>query len=409
MAAGFRWAALSLLVWSAPAAFAADAAPPTIDKAATTSKGPRVFDGSDAPKPKPVAQPAPEAIVKSIRRGVEYLIAKQNKDGSWGTAHRTKGLDIYAPAPGAHQAFRTGTTALCVQALLETGGTAPDALAALERGEAWLLENLPKLRRATPEAIYNNWGHAYGIQALAAMLGRKPDDQARTARIRGEIAQQIAMLKRYECVDGGWAYYDMAAHTQQPSGSTISFVSATGLIALRRAKEVGVEAPERMIRRAIDSIVRQRKPDFSYCYGEYLKMRPMHPVNRPGGSLGRSQACNLALRLWGDKSVTDAVLETWLDRLFARNLWLDIGRKRPIPHESWFMVAGYFFYYGHYYAALCIEQLPAAERPERQDHLAQILLKLQESDGCWWDFPLYDYHQAYGTAFALMSLQRSRR
>ena len=90
----------------------------------------------------------------------------------------------------------------------------------------------------------------------------------------------------------------------------------------------------------------------------------MLPINRPGGSLGRSQACNLAMRLWGDKKVTDDDLETWLDRLFARELWLDLGRKRPIPHESWFQVAGYFFYYGHYYAARCIEHLPPAERPD---------------------------------------------
>ena len=99
----------------------------------------------------------------------------------------------------------------------------------------------------------------------------------------------------------------------------------------------------------------------------------------------------------------------WLDRLFARNLWLDIGRKRPIPHESWFQVAGYFFYYGHYYAGLCIEQLDPAERGRHQDQLAHVLLRLQEKDGCWWDFPFYDYHQQYGTAFALMSLGRCRR
>ena len=133
------------------------------------------------------------------------------------------------------------------------------------------------------------------------------------------------------------------------------------------------------------------------------------PVNRPGGSLGRSQACNLATRLWGDRRVTDEVLRTWLDRLFARNLWLDLGRKRPIPHESWFQVAGYFFYYGHYYAALCIEQLPPSQRPPYRDQLAHVLLGLQEPDGSWWDFPLYDYHQQYGTAFALMSLVRCRQ
>jgi hypothetical protein len=114
------------------------------------------------------------------------------------------------------------------------------------------------------------------------------------------------------------------------------------------------------------------------------------------------------MRLWGDQRVTDDVLRTWLDRLFARNLWLDIGRKRPIPHESWFMVAGYFFYYGHYYAARCIEQLDPSERAGHQDQLAQVLLRLQEKDGSWWDYPLYDYHQQYGTAFALMSLHRCR-
>ena len=32
----------------------------------------------------------------------------------------------------------------------------------------------------------------------------------------------------------------------------------------------------------------------------------------------------------------------------------------------------------------------------------------QEKDGSWWDYPLYDYHQPYGTAFALMTLARCR-
>jgi hypothetical protein len=114
------------------------------------------------------------------------------------------------------------------------------------------------------------------------------------------------------------------------------------------------------------------------------------------------------MRLWGDSEVTDEVVRLWLDRLFARNLWLDMGRKRPIPHESHFAIAGYFFYYGHYYAARCIELLPPDQRTAYQSHLAHVLLRLQEKDGSWWDFPLYDYHQQYGTAFALMSLVRCR-
>ena len=135
----------------------------------------------------------------------------------------------------------------------------------------------------------------------------------------------------------------------------------------------------------------------------------MYSINRPGGSLGRSQSCNIALRLWGDERITDQVLKTWLDRLFARNNWLGMGRKRPIPHESWFAVAGFFFYFGHYYASRCIEQLSENEQPFYQDHLAAGLMRLQEKDGFWWDYPFYDYHQQYGTAFALMSLQRCQR
>ena len=64
------------------------------------------------------------------------------------------------------------------------------------------------MRRATPDTFYNVWTHAYSIQALTRMLGRKPDDAERQRRIRELIEQQIGMLDRYEVVDGGWAYYD---------------------------------------------------------------------------------------------------------------------------------------------------------------------------------------------------------
>jgi hypothetical protein len=362
------------------------------------------------PKPKPVATPSPQAINDAIRRGVEFLLRRQNKDGSWGAPRSTPGgVNIYAPVPGAHQAFRAATTALCISALIEAGGDRKDVGEAIDRAEAWMFLHLPHVRRAEPEALYNNWAHAYAIEVLVKLLDRRPDDQDRHRKIRQLIEQQIELLGRYECVDGGWCYYDLDYRTQKPGGSTISFVTATVLVAFDAARRAGIDVPQRLIQRGMASIRRQRKPDFSYCYGEYLKYEPMFEINRPGGSLGRSQVCNLAMRLWGDPLVTDEVVKTWLDRLFARNLWLDLGRKRPIPHESWFAVAGYFFYYGHYYAGRCIEELPAGERAPYQDQLAHVLLHLQEKDGSWWDYPMYDYYQQYGTSFAVMALARCRR
>ncbi len=396
---------ISRCIWAAALALvclpvgAAEQDPPKLSPLAVTG-----------PKPNPVARPSPEAIDDAIRRGVEFLLKRQNKNGSWGAARSTPGgVNLYAPVPGAHHGFRAATTSLCVSALIETGGDRPAVIQAIDRAEAWMFEHLPRVRRAEPEAIYNTWAHAYSIPALVKLLGRRPDDQQRRRKIGQLIDQQIELLGRYECVDGGWCYYDFDYRTQKPGGSSISFVTATVLVAFDEARQAGFDVPERLIQRGMASIRRQRKPDFSYCYGEYLKYTPMYSINRPGGSLGRSQACNLAMRLWGDKLVTDEVVKTWLDRLFARNLWLDLGRKRPIPHESWFAVAGYFFYYGHYYAALCVEQLPEGERAPHQDQLAQILLRKQEKDGSWFDYMMYDYHQQYGTAFAVMSLARCRR
>jgi hypothetical protein len=376
----------------------------------TASKRSMILDNAydfSSPPILPKIEAASEGqIYSAIDRGVRFLIEDQNPNGSWGSATRTKGLNIYAPVPGAHHAFRAATTSLGIMALIEVDSDNPDAAKSLDRAEAWLLEHLVELRRANGMAIYNVWGHAYSIQALVRMHARHSDDAEKQTVIVDLIRKQFDMLTRYESVDGGWGYYDFRYQANQPTSDSISFVNGTVLVAFAEAKAIGVDPPERVVKRAIAAIHRQQKIDFSYMYGEYLKYQPMRGINRPGGSLGRSQCCNCALRVWGDEKITDNVIKNWIFRLYVRNGWLDIGRKRPIPHESWMQVAGYFYYYGHYYAALCLDQLPNSERGPYRPLLAKLMLDRQEKDGSWWDYPLYDYHQPYGTAFALMTLHR---
>ena len=353
-----------------------------------------------------VDAPTNAEIIASMDKGILFLLQKQNANGSWGSATRTKSLNIYAPVPGAHHAFRTATTALCISALLESAPENADAMQAVAKAEAWLIEHLPDLRRATGDAIYNVWGHAYSIQALVRLHALKPEDAERRTKIEELIQQQFEKLTRYESVDGGWGYYDFRYEAQRPTSSSISFVNGAVLVAFAEAKAIVVAPPERIVNRAIAATERQKKSDFSYLYGEYLKDRPMREINRPGGSLGRTQCCNCALREWGDTSITDDVIKSWLVRLYVRNGWLDIGRKRPVPHESWFQVAGYFYYFGHYYAALSLKQLPEDQQAPFRPMLARLMLDRQEKNGSWWDYPLYYYHEPYGTAYALMTLQR---
>jgi hypothetical protein len=377
---------------------------------------------ADAVKPKPLENPPERTqIVSAIGRGVNFLLEQQNPNGSWGSARRTKQLNIYAPG-SSHDAYRAGTTALDLTALLEVEAAlkrknSPFTLtelgvdegkfnAAITLAEQWMFDNLPKLRRSADDCLYNIWGHSYGIQTLVRMLHRFPDDSERGAKIKELIAQQVDMLRRFETLSGGWFYYD-DNKTAKPSETTASFCSATGLIALKEAQNNGIEVPQKLVDKTMASLKRQRLPDFSYLYGEYLWQQPRRGINRPAGSLGRSQACNLAMKQWGDNDITNETLIVWLDRLYARNGWLDVGRKRPIPHESFFQIAGYFFYYAHYYAALCIEEIPERDRRIYKEFLADVLVGLQENDGSWWDYPLYDYHQPYGTGFAVQSLLRT--
>jgi len=352
------------------------------------------------------APATPAAIGAAIRRGVDFLVAKQNPNGSWGGPTRTKDLNIYAPLPGAHHAFRAGASGLALAGLIDAADQRPEVSAAIDKAAAWTAAELPKLRRADQTTTYNIWGHAYGLRAVTRLYQRegRPAEKAAWARLAQD---QIDLANRYEEINGGWGYLDVfdGLTTDKPSGMPTSFTTATLLLAMAEARRsIGVKLDDRILTRSIASINHQRSPDFSYTYSFDHRMHPRIDINRPAGSLARSQACNACLRVFGEKAVTDQVLTTWADRFLAREGFLSNGRKRPIPHESQFRISGYFYFYGTYYFTESVRLLPPETHSSYARRLAAILLDRQEKDGSWWDYPLYDYHQPYGTGYALMAL-----
>ena len=345
----------------------------------------------------------------SIKRGVDYLVSKQNKDGSWGGPTRTKGLNIYAPVPDSHLAFRTGASTLALSGLLDSKDRRPEVVTAIDKAEAWLFEKLPKLRHLDPTTTYNVWGHAYGLRAIADLYVYRTGDETKLSLLKQLAAKQIEMLIKTEDVNGGWGYLDFDNHTAHFSGIPTSFTTATVLLGMKDAQETfGLLIPEREIKRGLVSINKQRTPDWSFVYSYDHRYRPRYGINRPAGSLGRSQVCMAAMRKFGDERITDRLIEHWLHRLCLREGWFDIGRKRPIPHETHFSISGYFYYYGFYYATECLQMLPDDRQKNYIPHLARHILSKQEKDGSWWAYPLYDYHQPYGTGYALTTLSRLR-
>jgi hypothetical protein len=197
--------------------------------------------------------------------------------------------------------------------------------------------------------------------------------------------------------------------TLQPSETSMSFTTATILVGVQRARLAGVEVPERLVERAVGEIERSRLPDGAFLYGDYLQYVPRMGINERSGSACRAPACLYALEQCG-REIAVADYETALADLLVRFPdYQKAGVRRPIPHESWFSISGYFYLYGHAYAAYALEKLPAPQRERLARLLVEAVLYCRDPDGSFWDYPLYSFHKPYGTAFALIALARARR
>jgi hypothetical protein len=266
----------------------------------------------------------------------------------------------------------------------------------IEHGEA---------RRDNGPILYNVWAHTFALQAIASEMRHDPDPDP---RLPSAAREQLERMERFETVTGGWNYYDFSAQTRTPSMAATSFGTAAGLVALWEAKQAGVELPPKLAERSIRRVEDCRLPVGVYMYGVDYKYIPRIPANMIRGAIGRTQPCNFALWLWDSKKVAEREAIEGLALLFKEHVYLDMGRKRPFPHEAWYQTSGYYYYYDHYYAGRVLDKLKPADRAEYAKQLAEHILPHQEADGSWWDYAMWDYHKPYGTAFAVMTLLRCK-
>ncbi len=339
-------------------------------------------------------------VPQAIADGTSFLLAHQNLNGSWGTGTVSNGNEVYVSVPGSHDSFRVATTALCVMAL-HAVATAQTA-AAHSRGVEYLI-NHSQVRRDTSDLLLDFWAHIYVIQALC------DDAQTRThPRCAAVINWHIDRLIRSEDVTGGWNYYDFIAGTQRPAAGSTSFTNGAALVALWSARRSGYVIPQPLIDRALRRLRDMRLPNGGFIYDMDLKYHPIMPANTLKGSVGREQVCNLALHTWWPQVISVADCKHGVEDFFINHAPLEMGRKTPVPHSSWYQVSGYYFYFDHYYAAELLKYLDPATAGKFSRQLTDIILPLQEPDGSWWDFALWDYHKPYGTALALMTLAECR-
>ena len=357
--------------------------------------------------PPPAAGPA-STVQAAIERGIEFLLRDQNKDGSWGGPQdsiTTWSGEVW-PNPETHRAWKVATTGLCCAALFEVGRTDGTAAAA-DRAVQYLVDNAD-VKRPNEWDTMNNWAYIYGLQGLAVAYGNARLSQS---PLRGEIAQAVPRyldnLARFQSINGGWGYLEFdEPRTRRPQWAT-SFMTAAAVVAMEEAKRRGFDVDQPVLDRAVRVIHHCRLPNGGYTY--HVRTVPnLEPeyIDQVKGSLSRIEVCQAALLSVGEEVPLDD-RKTGLDHFFREHKFLDIAMHKPVPHEAYYYNSGYFYLFGHYYAALVIEQLPVAERAVYWPKLQGEIMKTQQKDGSMWDYDMHRYDRPYGVAFGLMALGRS--
>ncbi|MBX3355103.1 MAG: hypothetical protein KF724_05330 [Phycisphaeraceae bacterium] len=339
--------------------------------------------------------------------GVRWLIENQNPDGSFGTFASARPVEIYLDNLSSHRAFHVATSALATWSLVEPARDDPKAAAALDRALDWIIA-APPTGRATGSTFYDTWAHTYLLDLAAAVLA-DPRLESRHEAMRALAEREVLLSRERQSSNGGWGYYDFGEALVHPSGHlSTSFNTAAMILALRAVERQGVEVPAEMIRDGMICLRRMQQPDGAWAYGIYLQYVPRMVANQPRGASGRLQVCNLAMYI-EDAGTNQSDLAAGLQLLRDHHHYIAIARGRVWPHEAWYANSGYYYFFGHFYAALVAVALDeGSTRRELAEWLAGVLIADQNSDGSWFDFPLYGYGHAYATGYAMLSLNALR-
>lgn len=355
-------------------------------------------------------QPAPfdpARLEQSIRGAVTWLVENQHDDGGWGSHHSPRPVEVLCDVPGSHHVFRVATSSLCVLGLEDSPYKTEQSRQAASKGIDYLLSAY-NVKRASGGEHYTVWALGYSMQCFGRWLCDHPDDE-RNDKIRAACRVLVDKLDKYQSLDGGWGYLSIIGlKTYQPAATSMSFTTAAILVGIDRAKQAGISFPEKMTKRAADSIARTETPTGSFCYGELWRRSPLFGVNQVKGSLCRTPCCQYALGLFGQEYSEKERRKGLEDLLVTHVRFPKIGVRRPIPHEAWYAISGYFYLFGMAYSSYILETLPQEDMNRFAGSLLDAVCYCQQPDGSFWDYTLYSYHKPYGTAYALIALSRIR-
>ncbi|HKV24788.1 MAG TPA: squalene--hopene cyclase [Candidatus Acidoferrum sp.] len=208
-----------------------------------------------------VKHPEPQRMETAIRRGIQWLLSMQNRDGGWGAFDRDNDRQILCNIPFAdHNAMIDPSTADVTARVLECLGRFgwPADHAAVQRAVKFLLRD-----QCEDGSWFGRWGVNYVYGTSGAL--RALETVSLTAK---EYCQRaVRWLRAIQKEDGSfgeslWSYTD--PKTKGRGNSTAS-QTAWGLIGLL----AGSEPADPAIQRAVAYLVQQQNADGSWTEADF--------------------------------------------------------------------------------------------------------------------------------------------
>jgi hypothetical protein len=213
------------------------------------------------------------------------------------------------------------------------------------------------------------YGHGFATLFLAEACGMDPRPEG-NARILQKLRLSIRLIVDTQNDQGGWRY--------QPVKSDADLsITICQIMALRAARDAGLDVPARTRELCIDYVRKSQSSDGTFCYTL---------GNRGHGSFALTSAGVVALNsagIYDSPEVHKGLSAIW--------------RHKPAGGLN----DGYFFY-AHYYAAQAMWHAGGTYWSHWYAAIRDVLLKHQRTTGAWTDPGVGD---EFGTAMACVILQ----
>lgn len=370
-------------------------------------------NGQRPPTRERVAEQAPRAGSESISntelddavvRSIELLLGMQESLGGVDSPKSEWPYEgVYRVGGQIPIGYRVGGTAISAICLLRAPGYADDAArqAAVARAALFVCEQIqhPLMSFDDYDAGYDvrAWGYCYGLQFLLEFKQAGHVDATLVASVEKATQFYLQGLVATEIPEvGGWNYARPAG--KENVGPPSSFMTPAVLQTLFFARASGYEVDQALLTRALDALERGRLTSGAYAYAGRAQDRSREGVP---GSIGRMVIAETTLCL--AKRGDMARLRGSIDAFITHWQWLNDRRAKSGTHVAPYGVAPYYFYFGHYYAAQAVEQLPQQERAEYRRRLNLLLFSVRQEDGTWND-RVFVRSANFGTAMATMAI-----